>query len=430
MKKSTSTSRRTPLAAGAALGIAALILGLTTSARAEDAAEPAPPVAVSHPADAQHVTALSEQTTRTVDDALSVVADTIYDLGANAGFAGIQLDPDRAALSLHWKGELPSNVVDYLVRASELGVTITTDTNAILTRAEEQAAAERVNTSAPAKNGDIGYVAARPDGQGIVVHMVGKAPDNDAKAEIVAAARLPLDAVTYVADSGKIVPLAGTRNNDVAPWKGGARTVQNGEGCSPAFAALSGSSGRLLSANHCDPAASHQVTDGGGTVIAPAANVVGNSTIDSQSIDPTASPATTPTIFTGAWNSKTTATVKNWASNWTGDNVCAGGAATGSHCGSIVDDSVTYPGYSGSWYVRARATTGAMAGGSDSGGPVYRTVSGGVQARGVILGGYDSTATTCGAHNPDVITAICFRDIVYSPISVVLNTWSYSLEVG
>jgi hypothetical protein len=60
---------------------------------------------------------------------------------------------------------------------------------------------------------------------------------------------------------------------------------------------------------------------------------------------------------------------------------------------------------------------------------VYRTVSGGVQARGIINAGYTATITTCGAHNPDV-NPTCWQDMLYTPISVVLNSWGYSLEVG
>lgn len=76
------------------------------------------------------------------------------------------------------------------------------------------------------------------------------------------------------------------------------------------------------------------MTDGGGTTIATGSGVSVKPAIDSMSIDPSASPATTPKIYTGVWNSSTKATVKNWATNWTGQSVCAGGATTGTHCGT------------------------------------------------------------------------------------------------
>lgn len=144
-----------------------------------------------------------------------------------------------------------------------------------------------------------------------------------------------------------------------------------------------------------------------------------------MSIDPSASPATTGRIYIGSWNSNVLRNVKNWSANWTGDNVCAGGAFTGTHCGTITDDARTLSGLTGGWYVQAQANSGAMAGGSDSGGPVYRYISGGVQGRGIIIRG--QYGRTCGSHNPDVSPS-CYRDVIYTPISVVLNTWGYGLE--
>lgn len=187
---------------------------------------------------------------------------------------------------------------------------------------------------------------------------------------------------------------------------------------------------RLVKSINCDPGASYAVTNGTGTAIAPGANVVGMPSIDSQSIDPTASPATTPVIFTGGWATSATSTVKNWASNWKGDQVCSGGATTGSHCGTVTDDAVAVPGLTGSWYVRAHAS-GVFAGQGDSGGSIYRAVTGGVQARGILKAGVTGTETyACGTEDPAADGLACYTDIVYVPISVVLNSWNYSLEVG
>lgn len=318
----------------------------------------------------------------------------------------------------------------HLATAEGLGVHVMlATTEATYTRFEEQAAAERLTSSQLAAQAGITSVSARPQGTGITVQMAESEPDQGMKVRIAQVAGIPEKDIAYEANVGSLVPLA-SRNNDAAPWKGGARTVHGGSSaCSTGFATLSGSAGRLISAAHCDPSGSLTVKDGGGTTIATGSGVSLKSDIDSMSIDPSASPATTPTIYTGAWNSSTTATVKNWASNWTGDSVCAGGATTGTHCGTITDDSVTYSGYTGSWYVRARASSGAFIGGGDSGGPVYRTVSGGAQARGIINAGYTATITTCGAHNPDV-NPTCWQDMLYTPISVVLNSWGYSREVG
>lgn len=419
----------------AALAILALVSAVSgTPAQAETTSEAKQqpydsPIGQDAPASAQHASAVDDLHAVEPADRLPIVADTIYTLGAEEGFAGQVVSPESRSVTVYWKGPLPAAVEEFRATAEGLGVHVTlATTEARYTRLEEQAAAERLSSSDLAAQAGITSVSARPQGTGITVQMAESEPDLATKNLIAQVAGIPDRDIAYEANVGSLVPLA-SRNNDAAPWKGGARTIHGGSACSSGFATLSGSSGRLISAAHCDPSGNLTVMDGGGTTIATGSGISLLSGIDSMSIDPSASPATTPTIYIGVWNSSATATVKNWATNWTGDYVCAGGATTGTHCGTITDDSVTYSGHTGSWYVRARASSGAFIGGGDSGGPVYRSVSGGVQARGIINAGYTATLTTCGAHNPDVDPP-CYRDMLYTPISVVLNSWGYSLEVG
>jgi hypothetical protein len=69
----------------------------------------------------------------------------------------------------------------------------------------------------------------------------------------------------------------------------------------------------------------------------------------------------------------------------------------------------------------------------DSGGPMFKVVSGGVQARGILISA-DTTAgpmtSSCGSVAPDAAGILCSRWVNYVPISTVLNTWGVSLEVG
>ena len=228
-----------------------------------------------------------------------------------------------------------------------------------------------------------------------------------------------------------------SRTNDASPWKGGARIRHTYSGgysiCSSGFAVLSGSSGRLLTARHCDTSADRPVKDGAGTQIAPGgSSVSGKAAIDSLLIDPSASPATTPKVYYGGYAS--TYTVKNWYSNWVGDPVCSSGASTGAHCGTVYDDGqvITFNGTSVN-VIQVKAASGSIIGGQgDSGGPMYQQVTGGVQARGILLGpdtAYAQT-TSCGSVNPDVSPVNCSRYINYVPISTILNSWGVSLEVG
>lgn len=356
---------------------------------------------------------------------LSTVADNLYSMGSSRGFAGQVVDEAAGSLTLHWKGPLPRRVRDYLA-AIPAGVTVKVSEDAQYSRFEEQAAADLLNRSTLASTISLTKIAANSDGSGLTVYVSGAIPDAQTQSGVAGLIGLSTSAITYVSSAETPGDLAGTRYNDTNPWKGGARTVQGSSACSTGFSVLAGSYGRLVSANHCDPPADLSVYDGAGQLIAPGSAVSGYASIDSQLIDPSASPATTPQIYTGAWSSGTTSTVKNWASNWTGQTVCTGGATTGSHCGTITNDAVTLPGLTGSWYIEVSSSS-ALAGNGDSGGPVYATVSGGVQARGIILRG--DAAVACGAYNPDVLPT-CYQNVYYAPISVVLNTWGVSLEVG
>ncbi|MEV6110407.1 hypothetical protein AB0M28_37760 [Streptomyces sp. NPDC051940] len=430
MRTSTRGSRngrRLALGLAGCLAAAALAQPAYADPGPDGSAQPfVTPIGTKAPGAGQHVAAFADVLGDTAGDVLPLVADTVSALGEGHGYAGQKVNPGTRSIDLYWKGAVPADVSAYLADNGR-GVKVNVHRTAAFTREEGKAAASRVTRSDLAKSADISSASVNHDGTGITLQMAGKAPGAQLRKEIAAVAGVDAGNVSYEENVGRIKNLA-TRANDSAPWYGGGRIVVNGFVCSTGFAALSSGSGRLLTANHCDPEADNTVYDGGGTAIATGANVYAYPSIDSQSIDPSASPATSARIYVGAWDSSSSASVKSWASNNTGDAVCSGGASTGTHCGSITDDAVTLSGLNGGWYVRARGSGAYMAGGGDSGGPIYRTVSGGVQARGTLIAGYTASATSCGAHNPDS-NPTCYDDIVYLPISVALNSWGYSLEV-
>jgi hypothetical protein len=358
------------------------------------------------------------------NEAVAVVAGHLDDLGAGADLAGITVDEAGRGVTVHWKGHAPAGVHAY-VAERPLGVTIRLVEGAKYSRVEGKAAAQRLANSALARQIDVQSVAVNPDGSGIRARVPGAAAmsANDQGN----AAAVAQTAVTF--ETRAPIQKAATRYNDAPAWKGGIRTVQGTSACSTAFAVLVGSAGRLLSAHHCDESANLAVRDGAGQLIASGgASVAGIASIDSQLIDPSASPATTARVYTGAWNSSTTAVVKSWARNFIGQSVCASGATSGQHCGTITDDTTSLPWTSGNFFIEAKAAGSApLIAGGDSGGPVFASVTGGVQARGVILAG--SVPVTCGATNPDVDPP-CYNYAIYAPISVVLDTWGVQLEVG
>ncbi|NKE62807.1 hypothetical protein FXN61_41235 [Lentzea sp. PSKA42] len=364
-----------------------------------------------------------------VDDAIPPVADRLYELGASRGFTSQRTDYQHRSITVRWSGDVPQDVRSY-ADSKPNGVTITIVPGAKYSRAEADAARTRLQTSEYGRQLGIVSTSLRQDGSGI---DVGVASTFSAFAADEAKQVAGIEDVHI--NYGTNAPEGYSRPNDAAPWKGGARIRHAGRGsCTSGFAVLRGSVGKLITARHCDPGANAAVTDGAGQQIAPGdASVAGIAAVDSLMIDPSASPATTPKIYRGAWSSNTTSTVKNWASNWPGDPVCNSSSSTGEHCGEVYDDSqnISFGGVTVN-VIQVKATSGIMGGQGDSGGPMFKKLSNGVQARGILLGpdtDYAQT-TSCGTTAPDAQGIYCSRYINYVPISTILNAWGVSLEVG
>lgn len=372
--------------------------------------------------------AAQEKSALSVDDAIPPVADHIFELGHDRGFTSQRTDYQHRAITVRWSGAVPGDVQRY-ADAKPNGVTITIVSGAKYSRAQAEAARTKLQTSAYGRQLGIVSTSLRQDGSGIDVNVAGtfSALATDAKQ----VAGIEDVQINY----GTQPPQGYSRPNDAAPWKGGARIRHSSGGsCTSGFAVLKGSVGKLITARHCDPAANAAVTDGAGQQIAPGgASVAGIPAVDSLMIDPSASPATTPKVYRGAWNSNTTSTVKNYASNWPGDPVCNSSSSTGEHCGEVYDDSqnISFGGVTVN-VIQVKATSGIMGGQGDSGGPMFKKLSNGVQARGILLGpdtDYAQT-TSCGTTASDAQGIYCSRYINYVPISTILNAWGVSLEVG
>ncbi len=353
---------------------------------------------------------------------LAVAADRIDELGHFLGFSGQWVDEAAGTITVYWRGEAPAVVRDYV--ASVSGVRITFVTGRRISREDGTQAIRKLLTQMAPTRGDLA-ASVNYDGTGVTVFTPpGKPLLAAAQTQAATIAGVPVTFAT------KELPTPVSRMDDGNPFKGGSRIKPTS--CSTAFPVLSGSTGYLLSAFHCDPTADQYVNNGNNTrQIAPGGSSVwGSQPIDSLVIDPAPSPATTPQIYTGSWDTNATAVVKNWASNWPNQYVCSDGATSGQNCGFITNDNVWISGLSGAATIEATASSGGgtMVAGGDSGGPVFAAASGGVQARGVIYAGSDNVA--CGSTNPDVGPQSCYRNVYYVPISVVLRSWGYRLEVG
>lgn len=361
---------------------------------------------------------------------MAPVAESIFELGAERGFAGLRTDYETRSVTLRWKGPVPADVKRL---AARLNVTLKVMGGAAYSRLELEEGRDAVLNAPIARRLGIVTTDLNDDASGFQIGMSGAtAPSKRDMAELRRISGVSKITARVAVEMPKGYA---TRSNDSSPWKGGARIETIGGGCSSGFAVLVGSSGRLLSARHCDTSGNGSIKDGGGTTIASGGSsvaVIGR--IDSMLIDPSASPATTPRIYRSTYSSSSTSAVKNWYSNWPGDPVCTSGASTGEHCGTVYDDgdTVSLNGYNIN-VIQVRAPSGSIMGGQgDSGGAMFKKVTGGVQARGILLGpdtDYSQT-TSCGTVDPEVGTIYCSRYINYVPISTILNTWGVRLETG
>ncbi|MFG2292674.1 hypothetical protein [Streptomyces sp. NPDC048603] len=374
--------------------------------------------------------------TSPADDVIPVVAERLHELGAARGFARQETDYPGRAVTVLWKGTPPADVTAY-ADSRPYGVKVTIRSGAKYSRAEAEAARTRLLNHPAAARLGITWSELNADGSGVTVGVAARIRAAvDPVPELRTAARIP-----DVALKLGVERVAGdalfSRGNDSPPWKGGIRTAHGGSLCSTGFAVLAGSTGKLISASHCDRSGNLAVRDGAGQTIAPGGTSVATiDSIDSMLIDPSSSPATTPSIFRGGHSSTSTSLVKGWYSNWPGDPVCSSGASTGEHCGTVYDDSDVYVDENGVrvGVIQVAAPAGQIMGGQgDSGGPMFKKVTGGVQARGILISA-DITAgsmtTSCGSVAPDASGILCSRWVNYVPISTILNTWGVQLEVG
>ncbi|MGH3715027.1 MAG: hypothetical protein ACRDT4_16420 [Micromonosporaceae bacterium] len=360
------------------------------------------------------------------------VAERIFRLGDGRGFAGQRTDYAHRGITVYWSGVVPADVRSYIA-SRPYGIDITLVTGARYSRAKATAARSRLLRHPIAREVGIVSASVSHDGSGLVLGVTRMALSAGLVSSVKSIAGIDGVKVRYGARESKGYA---SRNNDASPWKGGARLRMAQGLCSSGFAVLKNGYGRLLSARHCDPSGDGVIRDGGGTTIAPGGSSVAvNANIDSLLMDPSASPATIARIYRGGWSSSSYSTVRNWYSNWVGDPVCTSGASTGEHCGTVYDDNDTHLVHGVQvGVIQVRAPSGSIMGGQgDSGGAMFKKLSNGVQARGILLGpdpDYAET-TSCGTVAPDTGGFIyCSRYIDYVPISTILNTWGLRLEVA
>lgn len=273
-----------------------------------------------------------------VEELLPALSEAIFVDGYDQGLVGIQTDYDHPSITVRWLNE-PPDLATRIMRAADSGIQVIHEVVSGRSRQGLDEAVAALNAEASRSHiltrlGVVG-IDASDDNSQLTFKVAGHEPISP-EDEALLAQITGLSEIGFRYGQSEAVTYA-SRQDDAAPWRGGARIQTVLGSCTSGFAVLtSGGAGRLLSARHCDPTGDGAIKDGAGTTIAPggsSVSVVGS--IDSMLIDPTVSPATSALIYRGSYTSSTYSTVKNWYSNWPNDAVCSSGSSTGELCGSV-----------------------------------------------------------------------------------------------
>ncbi|OZV83101.1 hypothetical protein CA850_06285 [Micromonospora echinospora] len=327
------------------------------------------------------------------------------------GYAGLAFEGD--GLTVYYKGPIPSGMQNALTEARTHGeVTVQP---ASFSRMELQAAAVRVEDSLIGRS-DIQAIEVKHDGSGLGVEKMPADRVDVARANATRNGRpfVEVDATLNGADFGVPVEVAVAsspfdllacastcnRLDDTSAWNGGTRTLNPDADvanpyykCTTGFGVTKGSTSYVLTADHCatapDLTYDNKLELMGGVY-------AGNWDKDLLLINARGYYK----IFDGSPTTSTTKNVMGWGYHASGEYLCHSGASTGTRCGLRTDggDYALYGCDSdGDCFNRhglikttqVDGLTAAAAG--DSGGPVFSLMTGGVRAKGILIGGGNST---------------------------------------
>jgi hypothetical protein len=231
--------------------------------------------------------------------------------------------------------------------------------------------------------------------------------------------------------------LTASRTDDSSPFNGGDSITDHSGGCTSGFGITISGTSYLLTAGHCFPVGDHiynaicnasSCTSGGnasmGTIKERSwANNAG----DSEVINTRGSDL----IWTGAIGSPERADVAGWTTNPVGDQVCQSGSYSGETCDLVINNNnecVQFEVYV-CHLIHAYSPSHAIANQlGDSGGPVFRFLSDGLNATGTDTG--STTADTVACKYNVFSGEKCFWDIYYTAIDWTLPHWGASINTG
>ncbi len=318
---------------------------------------------------------------------------------------GVRLQVEKQIVEVYWKGDLPGEVEAEIARQREAGVDVVV-MPAPYSSSELRAAQELIVESADRYPG-LSVLVPRPEADGFVAYVADPKAAQDFE--------FP---VPVTLESGEALPLIG-RNDDSAPFWGGASVRINGGGCSTGFAVKQMFIGEIsrgvLSAGHCDPS-------GRATWTTPTGRVLGSTTrVVPWSDTAYVRTSSAGRVYTGPIGSTTSKAILGPVPNFPGQFVCTEGAATGEHClvHNLFVGGVTFVNGSPVFglTVATNITGGFAAGQGDSGGPVVMShnPSAGLAAGIISVGLFP---TRCGPET----TRLCSNMVGYVDINWALLT--------
>ena len=291
---------------------------------------------------------------------------------AYPGFAGIALED--AQVALWWKGAVPASMTAVVAQARRIApVRIAPAAHSL---AELQAAAATIRARVDADpSSPVHAVKIPADGSGLVL---GTEPARAAASVAPALPRVDVP-VTIVREA----PLTETsRDDDAAPWSGGAMIRNGGSFCTAGFGVRNGANARyILTAAHCGQSG-NRITDGRGEWIGD----VGPRHQDHDvALIPTSNAS--DRIYVGGANSNSTRVVDGWDWTFVGEFLCQSGVTSANQTGGpVCNIKVLFYYNDREDLVEAEQMNGQPAArGGDSGGPIYsNAASGGVIAKGTV----------------------------------------------
>ncbi|MFF8848082.1 S1 family peptidase [Streptomyces sp. NPDC015127] len=312
-----------------------------------------------------------------VQDDLDLLADKVHaeDLRAGGhGYGSAVVSAENRQIELYWKGSPPKNISSILEKAPRnLSVKILP---ASYSMTEMQRAAHQMASQPSVGKSRIVRAYPKADASGLQVAVAGDRHEIQ-KLQAVRNTRIP---ISYSAETA-FTP-ASDRQNDSAPYKGGAAWYSGGL-CSTGFGVTVSGKPMMLSAAHCS-------VMGGNVRFGSLSNpVVGTVVQQAPSLDlALLDVASTPRIYRHMPVSPWSSPVRATTGTHVGDVICTGGSKSGENCNikvlavEISEDGLDH--MAAAHHIQDKT---AVARG-DSGGPVFTPCAvgecTGVTAKGII----------------------------------------------